>query len=311
MIEPLHKPFATKIAKGFTLIELMTAMFIGLLVIAAGFNLFIYAKQSYVSTERYARMQEGSRYAMDIIADGVRYSGAWGETVAKDFGSSSAIITPSGGGNNCSGANINFSFKDFTRSFWVVVQADWTGCDTQIPASGIDSDSDVIITKYVGQQVLAGFDAARYYVVTDATRGYFVLGTPTLVRDDTARVYDPAIYYVTPAAGLTPPRLMRRGLYDATPQVVIDGVEKMHIILGYISAGSITYDSANNLSATDWENVVTARIDMLIRMEQPEGDTIATTYTVGPPGTTNTYTPGDNYRRIVLTTTVFPNIPKY
>ena len=59
-------------ASGFTLIELMIALLLGLIVSGAAVALFITNKQTYVASESLARVQENARTAFELMARDVR-----------------------------------------------------------------------------------------------------------------------------------------------------------------------------------------------------------------------------------------------
>ena len=53
-------------ARGFSLIELMIALLIGLLVVSAAGSLFISNKRTYNATETLGRIQENGRVAFEL-----------------------------------------------------------------------------------------------------------------------------------------------------------------------------------------------------------------------------------------------------
>ena len=64
--------------RGFTLIELMIAMLIGVFLMAGVIQIFISAKQGYRLQENLSRLQENGRFAMDFLTKGVRMAGYTG-----------------------------------------------------------------------------------------------------------------------------------------------------------------------------------------------------------------------------------------
>lgn len=62
-------------SRGFTLIELMIAMLLGLLVIAAAGAIFVSNRQTYVATESLGRVQESARVAFELMARDLREAG--------------------------------------------------------------------------------------------------------------------------------------------------------------------------------------------------------------------------------------------
>lgn len=68
----------TRARNGFSLVELMVAMVIGLILLAGVVRLFIGVKQSYRHAEQLARMQENGRYALHVVTRGIRMADFWG-----------------------------------------------------------------------------------------------------------------------------------------------------------------------------------------------------------------------------------------
>jgi type IV pilus assembly protein PilW len=66
--------FAAK-QSGFTMIELMIALLLGLLVVAAASSLFLSNKRVYGATEAVGRIQENQRSAFEILARDIREAG--------------------------------------------------------------------------------------------------------------------------------------------------------------------------------------------------------------------------------------------
>ncbi|MDP3009194.1 MAG: PilW family protein [Methylococcales bacterium] len=64
--------------RGFTLIELMIAMLIGVFLMAGVIQIFISAKQAYRLQENLSRLQENGRFSMDFLTKGIRMAGYMG-----------------------------------------------------------------------------------------------------------------------------------------------------------------------------------------------------------------------------------------
>ena len=61
-------------ARGFTLVELLVAMTIGLLLTILVAQVFLSSKRAYASTDDLSRMQESMRFAYDILGRTIRMS---------------------------------------------------------------------------------------------------------------------------------------------------------------------------------------------------------------------------------------------
>ena len=62
--------------RGFTLIELMIALLLGLLVMGAAIAIFLSNRQAYSATEGLGRVQENVRFAFELMARDIREVGA-------------------------------------------------------------------------------------------------------------------------------------------------------------------------------------------------------------------------------------------
>jgi type IV pilus assembly protein PilW len=77
---------------GFTLVELMVAVTIGLLLTVAVAQLFVGSRKSYATTDDVSRMQENIRFAHDVLSRTIRmagykgYAGNMTVTVGTDVG---------------------------------------------------------------------------------------------------------------------------------------------------------------------------------------------------------------------------------
>lgn len=73
-IDSNHR-FAARNQRGATLIELMIALLLGLVVVAAASGLFLTNKRVYASTETINRIQENTRVAFELMSRDVREAG--------------------------------------------------------------------------------------------------------------------------------------------------------------------------------------------------------------------------------------------
>lgn len=80
---------APRYQTGFTLVELMIAITLGLIVLLAIGSIYIGSRQTYRVQEDNARLQEAGRYALDVIGRSLRQAGADSE-----MSFNSAMINP-------------------------------------------------------------------------------------------------------------------------------------------------------------------------------------------------------------------------
>lgn len=61
--------------RGFSLVELMIALVLGLVLVGGAINTFLASRQTYVLQEATSRVQEAGRFSMDLIARELRAAG--------------------------------------------------------------------------------------------------------------------------------------------------------------------------------------------------------------------------------------------
>jgi type IV pilus assembly protein PilW len=80
--------------KGFTLIELMIAMAVGLVLIAAVYSVFILQNKELNKQEQIAVMQDNARMAMDMMSKEIMLAGYGPSIFARCAGTTTATNTP-------------------------------------------------------------------------------------------------------------------------------------------------------------------------------------------------------------------------
>ena len=100
--------------RGMSLVELMVALTVGLIILAAVSTLFVSSKKTYTTQDRLARLQENARFAMQFIMRDLRLAGYYGcldtinsQTVHSTLNSTTFPYdtqTPIEGLNNVSGS---------------------------------------------------------------------------------------------------------------------------------------------------------------------------------------------------------------
>lgn len=64
--------------RGFSMVELMVAMVIGLMILAAVSTVLVNSKKNYTTQDSMARLQENARFAMQLLTRDVRMAGYFG-----------------------------------------------------------------------------------------------------------------------------------------------------------------------------------------------------------------------------------------
>src|SRR5262245_64937912 len=72
-------------ARGFSLVELMVALAIGLLLTSGALGIYTNSRTTLQTTERLAQLQDNTRFILDLMEPDVRAAGFWGLTNRTDF----------------------------------------------------------------------------------------------------------------------------------------------------------------------------------------------------------------------------------
>jgi type IV pilus assembly protein PilW len=309
------------VQKGFTIIELMIAMLLGLLLVGGVAGLFAGSRQSFRVDEQVSRMQDEARFALDELARDLRMTSYLSEALVP------AAIDADPGllvGTDCgpaAQANWILNFNDaVTGELNTLTSVDNATTATANAAySCIDADEIKVNTDIVGIKRLAGDDTAvvdngATYMRTNSTVHTLytqppgvALAIPVPFED---WEYRPAIYFIQPFTqpGDGIPSLCRKVLAAGNPPNVetdclARGIEDLQVEFGLDLNGDgdpNRYLVAPTLA--ELQNAVTARIYLLARTDEADlGHTDDRTYNVS---NAPAYTPNDNFRRRVYSKTV-------
>jgi type IV pilus assembly protein PilW len=164
-IQSMNNHLVSRRSGGFTLIELMVAVTIGLLLTLVVANLFLSSRATYQTTDEMSRMQENIRYAYQLLTRTVHLSGfrsspnTYASTI---FPAGTQAITGTDGGGTAS------------DSFTVRYQGSGTGTGTGADGSVVDCQ---------GGEVDAGVMATATFSIGAGTNGTALLcnnGTSTV-----------------------------------------------------------------------------------------------------------------------------------
>lgn len=91
---------------GFSLVELMVALTVGLILTIGMIEIFSSNKQTYQLNENISRLQENARFAMEIMSREVRMAGYWG--CLSNITPINVLVTPN---------NVSWAFNDTIRGY--------------------------------------------------------------------------------------------------------------------------------------------------------------------------------------------------
>jgi type IV pilus assembly protein PilW len=320
-------------AAGFSLVELMVSMAIGLMLLATLLAVFANASAARSELERNSRRFENGRYAVELLSDDLRVAGYYGEFNVDALAAPAALPDP------CSTAP-----AEWAAAMPIHVQGydGGSGAPACIPAD-VKPNTDILVVRRVktcvaGVAGCAPALAGKPYLqatLCNTDGNPYVLGPFgstefPLMRKDCAtpaalREYMVNVYFIgtNNRAGQDIPTLMRLELTGSTMAQIplVEGIEEITVEYGvdddgdgqpdaYAADPSLhTYAGCAVCTAVhNWSNVVTAKLHVLARSPEPSpGHVDIKSYALGHDAAGNAITVGpknDAYRRQVYTALV-------
>lgn len=255
---------------GFSLIELLIAMFIGLFLLAGITSSYLYSKKTSIERDQYSLLEDNGRIAIELMSRTLEHTGytsSIGAPLVNKFitGAVTSRVCP-GGGNSV----LNTGIFQTT--------------------SNDDTDGDRIGIVYLGDGDISSD-------CTGATLPANCQVSP-LTTTETASIYN---FFFLNKANDT---LMCAGSRDSTAQVMAEGIENLQILYGIDANEDKAVDRYVNAADVNgwWSNIISIQIAVLVRAnretkDQPE----SITYTLLDTPITS---PTDRYKRAVFSTTV-------
>jgi type IV pilus assembly protein PilW len=323
--------------RGFSMVELMVALVITLILLAGVSQIFLGSKKSFVIQDALGRMQENGRYAMEVITQDIRRAGYYGGNADLDnIDGSLGVATNT---DTCPKTDTTWGRMLNRRVFGInndaVIATDYA-C---IPKGSVTfgyQRGDVLVTRYAAPWVIGGVTTPAGYMTDAATKNRLFLRaslfqgrlfqgldeakTENNLASSSVRTSELIAhgYYVGDSGqtcrGEVVPSLLRVSLgSDGTPAIeeVAYGVDQFQVRYGKDTDGDDSVDefvdagTANLDESGEWDQVIAARIWLLIRAECPEtGYSNTNSYEMADLTGTDAYTSADSFRRKLYLSTV-------
>lgn len=295
--------YYTKNTSGFSLIELMVSMAIGLFLIAGVFTVYLNGRASQEVVDDQLVLLDDARFALETIAYDLRHAGMWGRLNEPEKVDNTLVPTVS---NECqvgwatSVTNPVMAYNE-NNPYGATCRTDY-------------ARGDVLEVRYAYGQAVAAIDPNIVYVNSDVNQASYFTGTSPGLATTSFRAVANA-YYISSwseTAGDNIPSLHRVSLQSGprvVDEVLLPGVEDMQIQFGVDSDGDGVVNSYVNPDAvTDWLNVRSAQVWVVVRSERnyPDLDTslpAAEVANIVNAGSVLTF-PNDGFRRVVVSTVV-------
>lgn len=294
-----------KHSSGFTLIELMVAMALGLIILIGVMNVLLINLQTQRVQEGISRMQESARYVLEEMSINIRNAGYLG-----CIGDPSLMVNTL---NSSAGFLSNFSIPlmayDATETEWSperpasIVSPD-LGSDILSIRTALDGD--IFLTKSMPNTSAALFATATtdivagdIMIITDCgasavfqatqyntNNGSIVHNTgsgdgltpPNNATKDLGKRFEPGAhllkmslinYYIRESASGDGPALWRQN-FSQDPVELAPYVERLHVLLGHDTDtdGVVDVYRAASDANVNWAQIVTVRLALLMRSPQ-------------------------------------------
>lgn len=275
---------------GFTLVEMMVAMVLGLILIGGVISLFAQSRGSFRLDEDVARMQDQARFAITELGRDLRMAGYVTEALFPGAVDLDASL-PTGIG--C-GPEADWLFR-LTEAAAPGRVTTLTGLDNTtggtasgtyncIGAADVVANTDIVAIKRVAGGATAAATDDRVYIRSNGTVAMLHSNPASTAIDAPFQdwEYRPRIYYVRPTtlAGASIPSLCRITVIpgpDIDEECIAEGIEDLQVEYGI----DTDFDGTANryLTAPDaaqLENVVSVRVFLLARTVEPDWDFLET-----------------------------------
>ncbi len=311
--------------QGFSLVELLIALSIGLILFAGVLSIFVSMRTTTAETTSYGELQENGRFAISVLTEDLLRQNFWGDLSGALHQANITITSPAIIGD-CSGGGVNnatlLQAIGAFRTLWGQTiltngNANPLDCFGTVANTQTQVNSDVIQLKRVTSQpvVQANLNADDVYLYANALAGTIFSENllPPLIPNGRYWQIQHNVYYVRKRTlgddnvpVLMQGRLANRRM-DFTP--IIDGIEMIRFMYGIDINGDGNVDnylSANNVPDNAWDNagnasIIAVQMFVLARNIRPDRKyTNTNTYQLGDLD----FTVNDNYRRLLFSSSV-------
>lgn len=309
---------------GFTLIEMMISLTIGLGILAGLVGVLATNASNSRTNDRTSELLTNGRYALNSMKQELRQAGFRGYTWAEP-----TLVTPSTLGtltNECleTGAAAGSFIANMRQSIWGANNSNPFSASC-IPTASYASGNDVVVVRRVAAVPSTTLTANTLYFRSSYATGKIFRGTtaptfpgsPTPLASFAVQTY---VYYISPftvSATESPlvPALYRVALQSdgsMARELVASGIEHLQVQYGKVmTTPSLTTQFVDTMvgtssaaATTDWDNVDAVRIWLLARNEVAEpGYANGNVYAMGDQTYDFSAAP-DGFRRQLFSTVV-------
>jgi type IV pilus assembly protein PilW len=305
--------------RGFSLVELMVSMAIGLFLVGGALTIYVQGRATHEVNAKVAELQDNARLALDLLSGDVLLSDYWGRT-----DDAAAIARRAGDVLNPLPAAFEPA-ADCYANYYVNVEVpvdgandDQTGAANPFPACLPDAAradaTDVLVVRHAAATETARasiLNNTLYLISNSMTGELFVGGQPLpsgYAADDPVNEMVTNAYYISPNStlgnGIPSLRRMILGNGPAiNDEELVPGVEDLQVQFGIDTDadGSVNSYVSPGSAALAGARIVAVRVWLRLRTEKAEvGFTDDATYAYAG----HSVAPADGVRRLVVSTTL-------
>jgi type IV pilus assembly protein PilW len=322
--------------RGLSLVELMVAMAIGTFLLAGAITVFGKTRDLYRTNDAAARLQETARYAMSTVEADLRMANYWGLMSRADLIENGPALDLA----NLPAVDPSYSLPAELASYAGTINQCGAMWAVKLPAYIEATDSYTLGCAAAGAGAVAGADTLtiRRSSTQPIASGAPLTASAGQIKLQTSRVQGTLFSSATLPGGYLPPLSETRavvvnGYYigqdsderAGTPSLrrkqldvaggapaivdlqVVPGVEDLQIELGadFNEDQNADYFVQPGTAIPAGDQIVAVRLWMLVRAEQQEqGYTDGRTYDYASRTGANVLTPGDSFRRLLVSKTI-------
>ncbi len=263
-------------SSGFSLIELMIAMFIGLFLLTGIASSYLSSKKTTIQRNEFSVLEDNGRLALEFLSKSIEHTGYSPARKTPEFQfitAASPVVV-----DNCSDGSVNVLDSSIVKG-------------TADNASG----DSIGIVFYGDSNIFT--DCTSTILPADCRLNPILTTSPF---PDGAKIY--SSFYVDS----TKDNLMCAGSRNSLPEIIAEGVENVQYLYGVDMDDDdvIKVDRyvPASLVGTAWNNVVSVQIAVLVRSLKPvKNSNESKKFTL----LDKVVTKNDRYKRAVFSTTVY------
>ncbi|TRX54578.1 PilW family protein [Thalassomonas sp. M1454] len=294
---------------GFTLIEVMISLALGLFMLTMGMQSLLLINKSFVVVKQSAHMQENARFSFNFLSTDINHSSYWAGLLA--FSEINGSLNLSDELNqtcveagNSWGAQLKqsiFAVNNSSGDYTCVTNDDYLRGDILTlryiePTPTTIIDNEQLYIKSNGNEHKAFLGKDQNLVINSlpiAAKPHQVISHSYFIGDSNRRCNNQVI-----------PALHWQTLVNGRPQKeeLLSGVENLQVQFGIDEDQNSAPDKYVNADqVSNWRNIKSVKVDLLVRSRCPDFSHLdKTTYYLGD----EVYQPMDNFHRQVYQLTL-------